>query len=134
MGDQLNSVSSTEVQARKTCNIISLINDWEVQGGCLSEVGIDWSTYCPLANLTSWFCLEIQDIRTYTTHNKHKQGIAHQQPGGTAMLVCKELARYAKQKEDDFCGLGRWCSTFLYADKNHCFRILSAYNVGRQAL
>jgi hypothetical protein len=133
MGGQLNSASSAEVQARKTSNIIRLINDWEVQGGCLSEVGIDWSTFCSSANLASWFCLEIQDIRTYTTHNKHKQGIAHHQLGGTATLVCKELARYAKQKGDDFRGLGCWCSTLLYADKNHRFRIVSTYNVGRQA-
>jgi hypothetical protein len=49
------------------------------------------------------------------------------------MLVCKELARYAKQKGDDFRGLGHWCSTLLYMDKNHHFRIVSAYNVGRQA-
>jgi hypothetical protein len=69
MGGQLNSASSAKVQARKTSNIIRLINDWEVQGGCLSEVDIDWSTYCPSANLASWFRLEIQDIRTYTAHN-----------------------------------------------------------------
>jgi hypothetical protein len=49
------------------------------------------------------------------------------------MLVCKELARYAKQKGDDFRSLGRWCSTLLYADKNHRFCIVSTYNMGRQA-
>jgi hypothetical protein len=41
MGEQLNSTSSSEVRARKTSDIIRLINDWEVQGECLSEVGID---------------------------------------------------------------------------------------------
>jgi hypothetical protein len=50
-----------------------------------------------------------------------------------ATLVCKELARYAKQKGDDFCGLGHWCFMLLYADKNHRFCIVSACNVGRQA-
>jgi hypothetical protein len=55
MGGQLNSASLAEVQARKTSNIIRLINDWEVQGGCLSEVGIDWSTYCPSATLPHGF-------------------------------------------------------------------------------
>jgi hypothetical protein len=49
------------------------------------------------------------------------------------MLVCKELVRYAKQKGDNFCGMGRWCPTLLYADKNHRFHIVSTYNVGRQA-
>jgi hypothetical protein len=37
------------------------------------------------------------------------------------------------KKGDDFRGLGHWCSTLLYTDKNHRFCIVSAYNVGRQA-
>ncbi len=133
MGGQLNSASSSEVRARKTSDIIRLINDWEVQGGCLSEVGVDWSTYSPLANFASWFRLELPDIRSHTAHNKHKQGIAHHQPGGTATMACKELARYVKHKGDNFRGLGCWCSTLMYADNNHRFQIVSAYNVGRQA-
>ncbi len=102
IGGQLNSASSLEVRARKASIIIRLINNWEVQGGCLSEVGIDWSTYSPSANLASWFRLEIQDIRSHTAHNKHEQGIAHHQPGGTATVACNELTRYVKQKGDDF--------------------------------
>ncbi len=133
MGGQLNSASSSEVRARKTSDIIRLINDWEVQGGCLSEVCIDWSTYSPSANLASWFRSELPDIRSYTAYNKHEQGIAHHQPGGTATMACKELGRYVKNKGDDFRGLGCWCSTLMYVDKNHRFRIVSAYNVGRQA-
>ncbi len=133
MGGQLNSASSSEVRARKTSNIIRLIHNWEVQGGCLSEVGIDWSTYSSSANFASWFRLEFPDIRSYTAHNKHKQGIAHHQPGGTAMVAYKELARYMKHKGDNFRGLGHWCSTLMYAEKNHRFCIVSAYNLGRQA-
>jgi hypothetical protein len=133
MGGQLNSASSSEVRARKTSNIIRLINNWEVQGGCLSEVGIDWSTYSPSANFAPWFRLEFPDIHSYTAHNKHKQGIAHHQPRGMATVACKELARDVKHKGDDFRGLGRWCLMLMYADKNHRFCIVSAYNVGRQA-
>ncbi len=98
MGGQLNSASSSEVKARKTSNIFWLINDWAIQGGCLSEVGIDWITYGPSANLASWFHQEFQDIYSHTAHNKYKQGIAHHQPGGMAAVVCKELTRYVKQK------------------------------------
>jgi hypothetical protein len=133
MGGQLNSACSLEVRARKTRDTIRLINDWEVQGGCLSQVGIDWSTYSPSANLASWFRLELPDIRSHTAHNKHEQGILHHQPGGTAMVACKELSRYVKHKGDNFRGLGCWCSILMYADKNHRFHIVSAYNVGRQA-
>jgi hypothetical protein len=48
-------------------------------------------------------------------------------------MACKELARYVKHKDDNFRGLGRWCSMLMYVDNNHHFRIVSAYNVGRQA-
>ncbi len=133
MGGQLNSASSSEVQARKTGDIIWLINDWEIQGGCLSEVGIDWSTYGPSANLASWFCLEVQDLCLHTAHNRCKQGVAHHQPGGTATFVCKEMARYVKHKGNNFRGLRRLCSMLLYADKNHRFWNISAYNIGQQA-
>jgi stage V sporulation protein SpoVS len=117
MGGQLNSASSSEVQARKTGDIIQLMNDWEIQRGCLSEVGIDWSTYGHFANLASWFCLEVQDLCLHTVHNRYEQGVACHQPGGTATYVCKKMARYVKQKGNDFHGLGRWCSMLLYADK-----------------
>ncbi len=39
LGGQLNSASSTEVRTRKVENLLWLINDWEVQGGVLSEGG-----------------------------------------------------------------------------------------------
>ncbi len=45
LGRQLNSPSSTEVRTRKVDDLQWLINNWEVQGGGLSEVGITWSTY-----------------------------------------------------------------------------------------
>jgi hypothetical protein len=119
MGGQWNSAFSSEVQARKTGDIIWQINDWEIQGGCLLKVEIDWSTYGPSANLVSWFRLEVQDLLSHTAHDRCKQGVAHHQPGGTATCVCKEMARYVKQKGNKFRGLGRWCSMLLYADKNH---------------
>jgi hypothetical protein len=31
----------------------------------------------------------------------------------------------------DHRGLGQWCSTLFYADPNHKFRLVSAYNIGR---
>jgi hypothetical protein len=87
MGGQLNSASSSsEVQARKTGDIIWLINDWEIQVGCLLEVGIDWSTYSLSANLASWFRLEVQDLCSHTAHNRYEQGVA---PGGMATLFAR---------------------------------------------
>jgi hypothetical protein len=130
LGGQLNSASSLDVRAWKILDVVHLINDWEIQAGCLSEVGVNWSSYPSLANLALWFRDEIPDITTHTAHNKHKN-VAHHQLGGTATFACKELARYAKECTSDHRGLGQWCSTLFYADPNHKFRLVLAYNVGR---
>jgi hypothetical protein len=105
LGGQLNSALSSEVRLGKAGDIIRLIKDWEIQGGAISEVGVNWGTFPSSANLASWFWEDIQDMRMHTSHNKHK-GVAHHQPGGTATFACMELVRYHKQKGDDFCGLG----------------------------
>ncbi len=130
LGGQLNSASSLDVRARKILDVVRLINDWEIQAGCLSEVGVNWSSYPSSANLAFWFRDEIPDITTHTAHNKH-ENVAHHQPGGTATFACKELALYAKEHTSDHRGLRRWCSTLFYADPNHKFRLVLAYNVGR---
>jgi hypothetical protein len=105
LGGQLKSALSSEVRSRKTGNIIHPIKDWEIQGGAMSEVGVNWGTFPSSANLASWFWEVIQDMRTHMSHNKQK-GVAHHQPGGTATFTCMELVRYHKQKGDDFRGLG----------------------------
>jgi hypothetical protein len=105
LGGQLNSASSSEARSCKTRDIIHLIKDWEIQGGAMSEVGVNWGTFPSSANLASWFWEVIQDMRTHTSHNKH-EGVAHHQPGDTATFACMELVRYHKQKGDDFHGLG----------------------------
>ena len=53
LGGQLNSASSAEVRSRKVKDVVSLINEWEVQAGYLSEVGVNWSSYPSSANLAS---------------------------------------------------------------------------------
>jgi hypothetical protein len=131
LGGQLNSALSSEARSRKTGDIIHLIKDWEIQGGAMSEVGVNWGTFPSSANLASWFQEVIHDMRMHASHNKH-EGVAHHQPGGTATFACMELVRYHKQKGDNFSGLGRWCLTVFYADPSHCTCIISAYNVGRQ--
>jgi hypothetical protein len=128
-GGQLNSASSLDVRARKIADVVRLINNWEIQAGCLSEVGVNWSSYPSSANLTSWFQDEIPDITTHTAHNKH-ENVAHYQLGGTATFACNELACYTKGCTSNHRGLGQWCSTLFYADPNQKFRLVSAYNVG----
>jgi hypothetical protein len=112
LGGQLNSASSTEVRMRKVEDLLRLINNWEVQGGGLSEMGVNWGTYPSSANLASWFKDKIPDMRTHTAHNVHEK-VCHHQPEGTATFSCRELVRYIKQRGIDHRGLGRWCSTFF---------------------
>jgi hypothetical protein len=50
-GGQLNSASSLNVRTRKILDVVRLINDWEIQAGCLLEVGVNWSSYLSSANL-----------------------------------------------------------------------------------
>jgi hypothetical protein len=104
-GGQLNSASSLNIRARKILDVVCIINDWEIQAKCLSEVGVNWSSYPSLANLVSWFRNEIPDITTHTAHNKHKN-VAHHQPRGTTTFVCKELAQYAKERTSNHRDLG----------------------------
>ena len=94
-------------------------------------VGVNWSTFPQSANLASWLRDEIPDVRTHSVNNKH-EGVAHHQPGGMATFTCGELVQYIKQKREDFPGLGRWCSSLIYADPKHRTQIVSAYNVGGQ--
>jgi hypothetical protein len=112
LGGKLNSASSTKGRTLKVDNLLRLINDWEVQGGGLSEVGVNWGTYLSLVNLASWFKAELPDMRTHTAHKVHEK-ICHHQPGGTTTFSCRELAQYIKQQGIDHRGLGRWCSTFF---------------------
>ncbi len=131
MGGQLNSTSSAEVCLCKVADMVRVLNNWELQGGCLSEVGVNWSAHPSSANLVSWFRDEIPDMRTHTTHNGYEVVGSHQ-PGGTATFSCGELVHYMKQRCVNNQGLGQWFLTLFYADSNHrC--IVSAYNVGRQA-
>ncbi len=118
LGGQLNSAFSTEVCTCKVNKLLWLISDWEVQAGGLSEVGVNWGTYPSSANLALWFWDKIPDICTHTAHNAHEK-VAHHQPGRTTTFCCA-----------DHRGLGRWCSTQIYADPHHCFWLVLAYNVG----
>ena len=73
----MNSALSTNAQQRKTGNIVRLYKEFEIQGRSLLEVGVNWSTFPPLANLVLWFQDEIPDVRMHLANNTHK-GVAHQ--------------------------------------------------------
>ncbi len=78
----MNSAASAETRLRKSGDLVQLCQEFEVQGGALSEVGVNWSTFLFSANLASWLRDDIPDIQTHGAHNRH-EGVAHYQPGGT---------------------------------------------------
>jgi hypothetical protein len=131
LGGQINSALSTNACLRKTGNIVQQCKEFEIQGGSLLEVGVNWSTFPQSADLASWFRDKIPYVRTHLGNNKH-EGAAHHQPGGMATFACGELVRYVKQKGGNFRGLGRWCSSLIYAKPKHCTQIVLTYNVGHQ--
>jgi hypothetical protein len=131
MGAQLNSISSADSRDRKVTEIDRIMETWEVQGGCFQEIGINWSMTSYNRNMTSWFRLKNQEIRTHTAHNIHENFKASQQ-GGVGQFMCKDLISFTKETESDFRGLGRWCSWTLFASPNHKTRIVCAYNLGKR--
>ena len=56
LGGQLNSASSLEARTWKVADVVRLINDWEIQAGGLSEVGVNWSNCPSSANLAVGNC------------------------------------------------------------------------------
>jgi hypothetical protein len=131
MGAQLNSMSSADRRDKKVTDIKRILNDWDVQGGCFQEVGINWSALNYNRNMTSWFRLENSETRTHTAHNIH-ENIELSQQGGVAQFLCKDLITFARETESDFRGLGRWSSWLLYASPSHKTRLVTAYNLGKR--
>ena len=129
MSGRVNGVSAVASRDRKVTEITTIIDTWDVQGGCLQELGINWPSLDYSRNLTSWFRFDQRETKTITAHNTH-ENIAIKQQVGVGQFACKELSQYAKESEPDFRGLGRWCSWLIYAHPSHKTRIVSAYNLG----
>ena len=128
MGGQLNSISGPTVRVQKLQDIKRIIQTWDVQGGCLSEVGINWARQRRSERLQEWLRPDFEDIRVITANNT-TENISVSQVGGVAQFVLGELAQYARSFSEDFRGLGRWSSWCIYADSSHVTRIVSAYNL-----
>ena len=130
MGGQLNGMCSRGVRDRKLRQIEIIINQWDIQACCFQEVGVNWAALPQQERMDSWFCHGHADMTTSTTHNIHAFG--PRQKGGVAIIIGDELHTYAKEREPDFRGLGRWCSWRIYSSPGYVTCIVSAYNLGKQ--
>jgi hypothetical protein len=106
LGGQMNSAASTETRIRKTRDLVRICQEFEVQGGALSEVGVNWATFPSSANLASWLRDDIPDIRTHEANNRHKR-VAHYQPGGTATFAGGGAGQIHETKGRRFPRLGQ---------------------------
>ena len=131
MGGQLNGMCTRSVRDRKLRQIESIMSEWDVQAGCFQEIGINWSALPHQERMDSWFRHNRNDVITTTAHNTN-ESFGPRQQGGVAIIVGDELRSYAKEKEPDFRGLGRWCSWKIYITPEHVTRIISTYNLGKQ--
>ena len=107
---QVNSASSDDVRLRKTLEIKQLVEEYKVQGVGLVELGFNWSSMPPSADLASWF-KDRKDCSSATSCNTHGTipGVRHQQ-GGCGLMALDSLHQNVQKRCPEFCNLSQWCS------------------------
>jgi hypothetical protein len=129
MAGNVNNMANNAVRRRKTCEIQHLIDQWDIQGTGISEVGIDFRKVPPNKNIASWFRANREKYRTSIAHNTVDPAISVSQPGGIALIACKELKQYIQDSRGDFRKLGRWNSWIIGLDPEHRTRMVVSYQV-----
>ena len=124
MSGNVNNMSMKVNRDGKIARIEWLKEEWDIQAIGLVEVGVDWRKETTPGKLSAWFRSDRDEYKTAYTHNTCDDAIARSQPGGVAMIGCKELRQYIRQATPDFRNLGRWHSWLVGKDPNHCTRII----------
>ena len=83
----------------------------------------------PNKNIASWFRANREKYRTSATHNTVDPAISVSQPGGIALIACKELKQYVQDSRGDFRKLGGWNSWIIGIDPEHRARMVVSYQV-----
>lgn len=131
---QANGMADTKARHRKVDGITKLINAFDINGAVLCETGVNWGTLPHDKHMKSWFDnMMDREIKVNTAHNIHGPKTATWQPGGTGMLFMHELLQYARSRDNDFRGLGRWSSWTLQSNPNHRTRVVVAYCPGNRS-
>ena len=130
---QFNNMSGKDVRERKLKVTKQLVNKYEIDALCGSEIGVNFSRTDPSNSFASWFEGD-RSIRSTTSHNIHipSSSKSRHLPGGTGMVVFNGLHQYAKKSTNDFRKLGRYCSWVFYVNPTHRFRLVVAYSTGTQ--
>jgi hypothetical protein len=128
---QFNNMSGKEVRERKLKVVKQLVNKYEIDALCGSEIGVNFGRMDPSNSFASWF-EGGRPIRSTTSHNVHSPSESKHLPGGTGIVVFNGIHQYAKKSTNDFRKLGRFCSWVFYVNPDHRFRLVVAYSTGTQ--
>ena len=131
MAGNVNNMANKSVRQRKVCEIQQLIDQWDIQGVGISEVGIDFRKVSYDKNMASWFRANREKYRTSIAHNTRDPAVSVSQPGGIGLIACKELKQYIKDSRGDFRKLGRWNSWIIGQNPEHRTRMVVAYQVAK---
>jgi len=85
------------------------------------KLNYNWGTVASLSNLASWFRNKERELRSAAAHNHHAMSTRHQ-PGGTGIVCRHEFLQYAWNPPNNFQGVGRWYSWWLYCNPTHSTR------------
>ncbi len=130
MGRQLNSAATKSVRAKKIADIHQIIDQWDVQGGGFSEIGINWQHLTHARGFSAWSRSHPDDFLIPTAHNTNENISSLRQQGGIALFAGKELRQYIKLSSKNTRHLGRWNSWLILANPSHPTRAIVAYRVG----
>jgi hypothetical protein len=130
MGGQLNSTTTKTVRDKKISDIHQIIDQWNVQGGGFSEIGINWQCLPHTRGFSDWFRSHPDDFLTSTAQNTNENVSSVRQQGKLALFAGKELRQYIKSSSKDFRHLGRWNSWLILANPSHPTRVIVVYQVG----
>lgn len=131
---QANGMATPDARNRKVDGISKIIDAYDINGTVICETCMNWSTLPHDKRMKSWFDNMFErEIQVNTAHNIHGPRTATWQPGGTGMLFTHELLQYAKNRDNDFRGLGRWSSWVLQSNPNHRTRVVVAYCPGKKS-
>ena len=124
---QLNNISGSDVRRRKLKSLAEVVEEFDVDGISLCEVGVNWN-HGRGHSLKSWSTPYFtQEIKCTTANNIHGPKVSLSQPGGTGIILTQSLFEYARETESDPRGLGRWTSWKLAHVPEHTTRIVVAY-------
>lgn len=131
MAGNINNMANKVVRQRKVCEIQQLIDQWDIHGVGLSEVGVDFRKVTHDKNMASWFRANREKYRTSISHNTREPAISISQPGGIGLIACKELKQYIHDSRGDFRKLGRWNSWIIGPNPEHRTRMVVSYQVAK---